>query len=254
MPPGVVLQAFLYNHFSSLWGVFDTQGRFWAESCFKFHKITLKWEHLIFFKLFFFSFSCIYHFSEIRIKCWNDEDKAQLDFPIVKSSVFVMLQITQITIVFVCSYFGVRNTIAGSWSFPGAAGQLPGPSSGRPASQLEPFSWLTSQHLQPASYTLHLQHRSSPPTRWWNDMRHFPVVSSPYQYHCSHHHLCLLVLSLAPISSTDTPHTPSLYSRLEASTEQPEGDEVFFDMLVKCQVRKINLLYCIVSRNKNSIK
>lgn len=65
----------------------------------------------------------------------------------------------------VFSYFGARNTIAGSWSFPGAAGQLSGPSPGRPTSQPEPFSWLTSQHLQPASYTLHLQHRSSPPSR-----------------------------------------------------------------------------------------
>lgn len=41
----------------------------------------------------------------------------------------------------------------------------------------------------------------------------------------------------ALVCSTDTPHTPSLYSRLEASAEQPEGDDVFFDMLVKCQVR-----------------
>lgn len=63
------------------------------------------------------------------------------------------------------SYFGMRNTIAGSWSFPGAAGQLPGPSSGRPTSQHEPFSWLASQHLQPALYTAHLQHRPSPPAR-----------------------------------------------------------------------------------------
>lgn len=40
-----------------------------------------------------------------------------------------------------------------------------------------------------------------------------------------------------PVTSTDAPHKPSLHSQLEASTEQPEGDEVFFDMLVKCQVR-----------------
>uniref|UniRef100_A0A3B4UPC9 G-protein-signaling modulator 2-like n=1 Tax=Seriola dumerili TaxID=41447 RepID=A0A3B4UPC9_SERDU len=44
----------------------------------------------------------------------------------------------------------------------------------------------------------------------------------------------------APISSTDTPHTPSLYSCLEASNEQPEGDDVFFDMLVKCQGSRLN--------------
>lgn len=39
-----------------------------------------------------------------------------------------------------------------------------------------------------------------------------------------------------PSPGTDTPQTPSLYSRLEANAEHPEGDEVFFDMLVKCQV------------------
>ncbi|XP_071342534.1 G-protein-signaling modulator 2-like isoform X2 [Trachinotus anak] len=48
----------------------------------------------------------------------------------------------------------------------------------------------------------------------------------------------------APISSTDTPHTPSLYSRLEASAEQPEGDDVFFDMLVKCQGSRLNDQRC----------
>lgn len=63
------------------------------------------------------------------------------------------------------SYFRARSTVAGSWSFPGAAGQLSGPSSGRPTSQPQPFSWLTSQRLQPASHTLHLQHRPSPPSR-----------------------------------------------------------------------------------------
>lgn len=54
------------------------------------------------------------------------------------------------------SYFGPRSPLSGSRSFPGAAGQLPGPSSGRPTSQPEPFSWLTTQHLQPAAYTGHL--------------------------------------------------------------------------------------------------
>lgn len=39
-----------------------------------------------------------------------------------------------------------------------------------------------------------------------------------------------------PSPGTDTPQTPSLYSHLEANAEHPEGDEVFFDMLVKCQV------------------
>ena len=142
-------------------------------------------------------------------------------------------------ILFFCSYFRVRNTIAGSWSFPGAAGQLPGPSSGRPKSQLEPFSWLTSQHLQPASYTLHLQHRTSPHARWRNNPRRpLPLIAS----HLVTNALFFFPLLQAPISSTDSPHTPSLYSHLEASAEQPEGDDVFFDMLVKCQVRKRKLV------------
>ncbi|XP_040895690.1 G-protein-signaling modulator 2-like isoform X2 [Toxotes jaculatrix] len=46
----------------------------------------------------------------------------------------------------------------------------------------------------------------------------------------------------APISSTT--HTPSLYSRIEASAEQPEGDDVFFDMLVKCQGSRLNDQRC----------
>lgn len=53
----------------------------------------------------------------------------------------------------------------------------------------------------------------------------------------------IVTISLLPVSSTDTPHTPSLYSCLEASAEQPEGDDVFFDMLVKCQVRNGNPVY-----------
>ncbi|KAM7409814.1 hypothetical protein PAMA_001355 [Pampus argenteus] len=52
------------------------------------------------------------------------------------------------------------------------------------------------------------------------------------------------VPSQAPTSSTQTPHTPSLYSRIEASAEQPEGDDVFFDMLVKCQGSRLNDQRC----------
>nr|XP_057929500.1 G-protein-signaling modulator 2-like isoform X2 [Doryrhamphus excisus] len=48
----------------------------------------------------------------------------------------------------------------------------------------------------------------------------------------------------APISSTDPAHTPSLYSCIETSTEQPEGDDVFFDMLVKCQGSRLNDQRC----------
>lgn len=126
------------------------------------------------------------------------------------------------------SYFRARRTVAGSWSFPGAAGQLSGPSSGRPACQPQPFPWLTSQRLQPASHTLHLQHRPSPPSR----SSHF----APFSWKlCLGSNRCSF-LCAAPAASTDT---PSRY--LEASAEQPEGDDVFFDMLVKCQVRQIKL-------------
>ncbi|KAM7388180.1 hypothetical protein PAMP_024374 [Pampus punctatissimus] len=52
------------------------------------------------------------------------------------------------------------------------------------------------------------------------------------------------VPSQAPTSSTETPQTPSLYSRIEASAEQPEGDDVFFDMLVKCQGSRLNDQRC----------
>lgn len=48
----------------------------------------------------------------------------------------------------------------------------------------------------------------------------------------------------APTSSTNPPLTHSLYDQLEASTEQPEGDEVFFDMLVKCQGSRLNDQRC----------
>ncbi|XP_074491099.1 G-protein-signaling modulator 2-like isoform X1 [Sebastes fasciatus] len=54
----------------------------------------------------------------------------------------------------------------------------------------------------------------------------------------------------APISNTDTPHTPSLYSRLEDSAEQPEGDDVFFDMLVKCQGSRLNDQRCAAPPSK----
>lgn len=48
----------------------------------------------------------------------------------------------------------------------------------------------------------------------------------------------------APNPSTDIHHTPSLYSHLEASAEHPEGDDVFFDMLVKCQGSRLNDQRC----------
>ncbi|XP_039984184.1 G-protein-signaling modulator 2-like isoform X2 [Xiphias gladius] len=57
-----------------------------------------------------------------------------------------------------------------------------------------------------------------------------------------------------PVSSTDTPHTPSLYSCLEASAEQPEGDDVFFDMLVKCQGSRLNDQRCAAPPSTNKGK
>ncbi|XP_019128448.1 G-protein-signaling modulator 2 isoform X1 [Larimichthys crocea] len=73
---------------------------------------------------------------------------------------------------------------------------------------------------------------SSPP--------HIPSTSSTDQVHPQ-----------ALIPSTDTPHTPSLYSRLEASSEQPEGDDVFFDMLVKCQGSRLNDQRCAAPPSAN---
>uniref|UniRef100_A0A8D3BFX8 G-protein-signaling modulator 2-like n=1 Tax=Scophthalmus maximus TaxID=52904 RepID=A0A8D3BFX8_SCOMX len=51
-------------------------------------------------------------------------------------------------------------------------------------------------------------------------------------------------LSHFPGLRLNSPHTPSLYSQLEASDEQPEGDDVFFDMLVKCQGSRLNDQRC----------
>uniref|UniRef100_G3NTK0 G protein signaling modulator 2, like n=1 Tax=Gasterosteus aculeatus aculeatus TaxID=481459 RepID=G3NTK0_GASAC len=55
----------------------------------------------------------------------------------------------------------------------------------------------------------------------------------------------------APICSTDTPHTQSLYSRLEATAEKPQGDDVFFDMLVKCQGSRLNDQRCAAPPSKS---
>ncbi|XP_045905191.1 G-protein-signaling modulator 2-like isoform X2 [Micropterus dolomieu] len=54
----------------------------------------------------------------------------------------------------------------------------------------------------------------------------------------------------APTSSIDTSHIPSLYSRLEVNAEQPEGDDVFFDMLVKCQGSRLNDQRCAAPPSK----
>lgn len=52
------------------------------------------------------------------------------------------------------------------------------------------------------------------------------------------------VQSQVPVPTANTTRTPSLYGRLEASSEQPEGDDVFFDMLVKCQGSRLNDQRC----------
>ncbi|KAF3690642.1 G-protein-signaling modulator 2 Mosaic protein LGN [Channa argus] len=66
-----------------------------------------------------------------------------------------------------------------------------------------------------------------------SNLPHTPSTSSPDQ-----------VPIQAPSPSTDTHHTPSLYSRLEASAEHPKGDDDFFDMLVKCQGSRLNDQRC----------
>lgn len=78
---------------------------------------------------------------------------------------------------------GARNTVAGSWSFPGAAGQLAGPSPGRPASELGPFSWFKTQHVQPAAHALHRQLKSSPLTRCWRVVWYIRHLSCPHSHH-----------------------------------------------------------------------
>ncbi|XP_051929369.1 G-protein-signaling modulator 2-like [Hippocampus zosterae] len=50
--------------------------------------------------------------------------------------------------------------------------------------------------------------------------------------------------SQAPISNADPAHTPSQYSCDETSINQLEGDDVFFDMLVKCQGSRLNDQRC----------
>ncbi|XP_077462992.1 G-protein-signaling modulator 2-like isoform X2 [Stigmatopora argus] len=44
--------------------------------------------------------------------------------------------------------------------------------------------------------------------------------------------------------SQDPAHTPSQYNFVETCASQPEGDEVFFDMLVKCQGSRLNDQRC----------
>lgn len=112
-----------------------------------------------------------------------------------------------------------------------------------------PVVWTTNESVS----AIFLDYVSAPPTRLVYPPP--PAQTRPRQmvmkyeaqpsycaviYYCSHLDKCLLFL-LALISSTDTNVTPSLYSHLEASAEQPEGDDVFFDMLVKCQVRTVTV-------------
>ncbi|XP_016526354.1 G-protein-signaling modulator 2-like isoform X1 [Poecilia formosa] len=56
--------------------------------------------------------------------------------------------------------------------------------------------------------------------------------------------------SQALISSADTPRAPSLYSHLEDNADGPEGDEVFFDMLLKCQGSRLNDQRCPAPTSK----
>uniref|UniRef100_A0A3B5LD44 Uncharacterized protein n=1 Tax=Xiphophorus couchianus TaxID=32473 RepID=A0A3B5LD44_9TELE len=51
-------------------------------------------------------------------------------------------------------------------------------------------------------------------------------------------------LNQLPGLRLNTPRAPSLYSHLEDNADGPEGDEVFFDMLVKCQGSRLNDQRC----------
>ncbi|XP_013883316.1 G-protein-signaling modulator 2 [Austrofundulus limnaeus] len=48
--------------------------------------------------------------------------------------------------------------------------------------------------------------------------------------------------------AANTSHTPSLYNHLVDSADQPEADDVFFDMLVKCQGSRLNDQRCAAPR------
>ncbi|XP_072294303.1 G-protein-signaling modulator 2-like isoform X2 [Eucyclogobius newberryi] len=55
-----------------------------------------------------------------------------------------------------------------------------------------------------------------------------------------------------PSSRAEVPQTRSLYDHLEASADQPETDEVFFDMLVKCQGSRLNDQRCAAPSSSKS--
>ncbi|XP_017276028.1 G-protein-signaling modulator 2 [Kryptolebias marmoratus] len=54
--------------------------------------------------------------------------------------------------------------------------------------------------------------------------------------------------SQARTPGANTSHTPSLYSHLVDHADQPEGDDVFFNMLVKCQGSRLNDQRCAAPR------
>uniref|UniRef100_A0A8C6V774 G protein signaling modulator 2, like n=1 Tax=Neogobius melanostomus TaxID=47308 RepID=A0A8C6V774_9GOBI len=50
------------------------------------------------------------------------------------------------------------------------------------------------------------------------------------------------------------PHTHSLYDQLEATADQPESEEGFFDMLVKCQASRLNDQRCAAPPSSTTTK
>ncbi|XP_047443642.1 G-protein-signaling modulator 2-like isoform X2 [Mugil cephalus] len=123
----------------------------------------------------------------------------------------------------------------------------PSPSSTLPVAERKPISDCNTPFQDPGHF---LELLASSQARRLDDQRvsmsHFPGLrlntsSPPHIPSTSSTNQTPLQ---APISTTDTPHTHSLYDRLEASADQPEGDEVFFDMLVKCQGSRLNDQRC----------
>lgn len=107
-----------------------------------------------------------------------------------------------------------------------------------------PDVWTTNE----SAWAIFLAYVSAPPTRLiyppppaqikfsHKVMKYWHIAHFRHLTHTKSH--SYQFLHPAPVASTDAPYTPSLYSCLEANAEQPEADDVFFDMLVKFQVRK----------------
>ncbi|TNN38210.1 G-protein-signaling modulator 2 [Liparis tanakae] len=119
----------------------------------------------------------------------------------------------------------------------------PSPSSTPPAAQRKPLLGSEAPSQDPAHF---LELLASSQARRLDDQRvslsHFPGLrlssSNPPPTSADR------PPPQAPTSCAESPRIPSPYSRLEAGAEPPEGDDVFFDMLVKCQGSRLNDQRC----------